>query len=136
VSTSDAVAIRNARAAAEFGGFDSDTAELFGAEPAGYAVIYESDPTFKPSCLNRVLYVKPLPATSSVGKLLPPRRLLQSVAIAGFEDAEKAELIRLLGLSGVSRVTTFAQLAWPPMHWHHDGSTPLGELVVWQDVES
>ena len=131
VSADEAVAIRNARTAAEF----TDNAEVFGAEKAGFSVIYEEDPTFRISCLNRVLYVKPLGDITMLSSLLPRATVLQSVALAGFDKNEKAELVSLLGLSGVSRITTFERLPWPPMHWHHDGSAPLRELIRWQDIE-
>jgi hypothetical protein len=133
LSTAEAIAIRNARAAAEFA--DGGAVELLGSEQAGYSVIVEQDPAFKLSCLNRLLYVKPVPEALLVPDLLPPRRFLQSAAVEGFPATEKAELVRRLGLSGVSRITSFAKLPWPPMHWHHDGSAPLRELITWQDVE-
>ncbi|HEY0810021.1 MAG TPA: acyl-CoA reductase [Longimicrobiales bacterium] len=128
----EAVAVRNAQAAAEFA---EDGSVLFGGDEAGHSVIFETDPSFKVSCLNRVVYVKPVPSAKAIPALLPPRRFLQSVAIEGFGESETAELSRLLGQSGVSRVTTFERLPWPPMHWHHDGSAPLRELITWQDVE-
>jgi hypothetical protein len=134
VGAEEAVAIRNARTAAEFG--SKGTAEVYGAENAGYSVIFEADPAFRLSCLNRVLYVKPLPAMSDLAGLLPRGDVLQSVAVAGLEEKEQAELIRLLGLAGVSRVTSFEKLPWPPMHWHHDGSAPIRELLRWQDIEA
>lgn len=134
LSVEEAVAIRSMRAAAEFA--DAHDAALFGAENAGYSVIYERDPVFKLSCLNRVLFVKPIAATRDVPALLPERRALQSAAVEGFSDADEAELIRELGLAGVSRVTSFERLPWPPMHWHHDGSAPLRELLYWQDIET
>ena len=134
VSAGDAVAIRNARTNAEFGA--AGATELFGIEPAGYSVIFETDPGFRISCLNRVLYVKPLARAHDIAAVLPEAGLLQSAGLAGFEDAEKAELIRLLGLAGVSRVTSYDQLPWPPMHWRHDGNGPLNELLRWQDVEA
>ena len=132
ITPAEAVAIRNARTAAEF----AENAELFGSEQEGFSVIYEDTPEFKLSCLNRVLYVKPLSAPADVLQVLPRRDVLQSAALDGFEQSEKAELARALGLSGISRVTSFDRLPWPPMHWHHDGSSPLRELVWWQDIES
>ncbi len=131
LSTEEAVAIRNARAQAEFG-----DGEVFGAEHSGYSVIFEPDPAFRLSCLNRVVYVKPVASAHDVALLLPASHHLQSAAVAGFDDTKKAELIRLLGLAGVSRITSFERLPWPPMHWHHDGSAPLRELLWWQDIES
>ncbi len=131
LSAEEAVAVRNARTAAEFGGH----AELFGEESADYSVIYESDPGFRVSCLNRVLFVKAVADEREVLRLLPNPGLLQSAAIAGFAEKQKAELARALGLCGVSRITSFDRLPWPPMHWHHDGAAPLRELLWWQDIE-
>ena len=131
ITAEEAVAIRNARTKAEF----SDSAELLGNEGTGYTVIFEDSPGFTVSCLNRLLYVKPLRDANDVGGHLPSPDLLQSAAVEGFGEKESAELARTLGRSGISRITSFARLPWPPMHWHHDGSAPLGELVWWQDIE-
>ncbi len=132
VSAEEAVAIRNARTAAEF----ADDAELFGEENGGFSVIYEGSPDFKLSCLNRVLFVKPLPGPLEVIPLLPRADLLQSAGVEGLPDETKDKLARALGLCGVSRITSFERLPWPPMHWHHDGSSPLRELLRWQDIEA
>jgi hypothetical protein len=131
VTPEEAVAIRNARTAAEF----SADSELLGGETEGFSVIFEPSPEFKVSCLNRVVYVKALASPGDVAPLLPHRELLQSAAVEGFADEEQAELARTLGLHGISRITSFARLPWPPMHWHHDGSSPIRELLRWQDVE-
>ena len=132
VTPAEAVAIRNARTAAEF----AAGTELLGTEADGFSVIFESSPEFRASCLNRVVYVKALAAPGDVARLLPHQDLLQSAAVEGFADIEQAELARTLGLLGVSRITSFARLPWPPMHWHHDGGSPIRELLRWQDVES
>jgi hypothetical protein len=129
ITAEEAVAIRNARALAEFG-----TGEVFGAEHTG-SVIFDASPAFAVSCLNRVVFVKPVSSLHDVAQQLPAAHLLQSAALAGFPAKQKAELIRLLGLAGVSRITSFERLPWPPMHWHHDGSAPLRELLRWLDVE-
>lgn len=131
LSAGEAVAIRNARTAAEF----AEDTELIGSEQDGFAVIVEKDPSFRLSCLNRTLYVKAVATIPQVLAQLPAAEHLQSAALAGFNESEKAGLARSLGLAGVSRITSFAKLPWPPMHWHHDGGTPLGELVRWQDIE-
>jgi hypothetical protein len=129
ITAEEAVSIRNVRAMAEFG-----AGEVFGAEQAG-GVIFDVSPAFTVSCLNRVVFVKPVSSLDDVAQQLPAAHLLQSAAIAGFPPKQKAELIRRLGLAGVSRVTSFERLPWPPMHWHHDGSAPLRELTRWLDVE-
>ena len=129
----EAVAINELRTEAEF---SSGDVELFGNEDAPYSVIFEADPGFRVSCLNRVLFIKPIATARDVATRLPGSRLVQSVALEGFGDKEKAELVRTLGQSGVSRITTFDRLPWPPMHWHHDGSSPLRELIWWLDIEA
>jgi hypothetical protein len=98
-------------------------------------VIFEPSASFNVSCLNRVVYVKPVNSWPDVVRQLPAAQHLQSAAVEGFDATQKAELVRLLGLAGVSRVTSFERLPWPPMYWHHDGSAPLRELLRWQDVE-
>lgn len=131
LSAEEAVAIRAVRTSAEFG---SGT-ELFGAEDAGYTVILDADPQLVPSCLNRTLFVKPIPSYRSLkGLLAPHRNLLQSVAIAGYADAEAAQIAVMMADCGVTRVTSFEALPWPPMHWHHDGRGPLRELLTWHDL--
>ena len=133
LTTEEAVAINKLRTEAEF---SKEDVELFGNESAQYSVIFEADPTFRLSCLNRVLFVKPIASATEVASHLPGARLVQSVALEGFGEKEKAELVQTLGLSGVSRITTFDRLPWPPMHWHHDGSSPLRELITWLDIEA
>ena len=133
LSTEEAVAINKLRTEAEF---SDRNVELFGNEATPFSVIFEEDPQFRISCLNRVLYVKPVGDARDVVDLVPSPRDVQSVALAGFADNEKAELVQKLGQSGISRITTFERLPWPPMHWHHDGSSPLRELIWWLDVEA
>ncbi len=132
LSAAEAVAIRNARTAAEF----SSDADLFGDDDAGFSVIAERDPAFRGSCLNRVLYIKPVASADDVASLLPARDYLQSAGLAGFSIDDAERIARQLGLAGVTRVTRFDQLPWPPMHWHHDGAAPMRELLYFQDVES
>lgn len=132
IGTGEALAIRGARTRAEF----REGCEVFGPEDLAFTVIHDSDPTLAPSCLNRTLYIKPLAGLEALpGLLMPHRALLQSVALAGFADDEVAAIAPLLADAGVTRITTFERLPWPPMTWHHDGRGPLRELLAWQDFE-
>lgn len=133
VSAGEAIAIRDARTRAEF----RDDAEVFAAADTSYTVIYDEDETLVTSCLNRTLYVKPINDVSMLNALLDPhRRLMQSVALAGFSAAQRTAIFHQLSECGVTRVTTFEELPWPPMWWHHDGRGPLQELLFWHDLET
>jgi hypothetical protein len=134
---SEAVALHEARAQAEFSGIAGQRTELFSDVTGSFSVVVADDDGFVPSCLNRFVYIKPLSSVQRLIDLLNPvRSLLQSVAIAGFDARQSAELAVQLGRLGASRITTFESLPWPPLDWHHDGSHPLGELLRWVDWET
>lgn len=132
INASEAVAIRDARARAEFSG-----RTVFGPEHTGFTVIYDdADDALVASCLNRTLHVKTIENAAALKRILEPHRaLLQSVALAGFDGDEIPPIASLLTDSGVTRITTFERLPWPPMHWHHDGRGPLEELLTWHDLD-
>jgi hypothetical protein len=137
LTAGEAVAINAARARAEFGAIAGRPVELLtGESNSGFTVVIDADDKFELSCLNRFVYVKPLRGIARLDELLQPvREYLQSVAIAGFTEKRSAELAHNLGALGASRITTFNELPWPPLDWHHDGSRPLGELLRWIDLE-
>jgi hypothetical protein len=124
--------IHQLRARAEF----APGAELH-ASPEGTAwtVVFEPDPAFEASCLNRVVRVKPVRDADEVPALVADyARLLQTVGVAA--APERAErLAASLGRLGASRIAPLGALAWPPPAWHHDGHPPLGDLVRWCDLE-
>jgi acyl-CoA reductase-like NAD-dependent aldehyde dehydrogenase len=135
ISTAETLAERDARARAEFSSIAGSEIELLSG-PA-HTVVIDANPEFLPSCLNRFVYVKPLDDVLSLhAVLLPMRQYLQSVGVSGFDEKQMAELVLELGHLGVTRITDFTQLPWPPLDWHHDGSRPLGELLRWVDWES
>jgi hypothetical protein len=130
----EAIALHEARAAAEFRAIAGDDVEVFEVPTA--LVLYDGDPAFEASCLNRVVRVKPVESLSDVPRLLAPAAgALQSAAIACPPERLEA-LAGALARAGVMRITTFASLPWPPPTWHHDGSGPLAELLHWVDIES
>jgi hypothetical protein len=129
----DALAVHEARAAAEFRAIAGEDAEVFESPTA--LVVYDGDPAFEPSCLNRVIRVMPVESLSHVpGLLAPARAVLQSVAVACAPDRLDPLAVALAG-TGATRVTTFGRLPWPPATWHHDGAGPLVELLHWVDIE-
>ncbi len=98
-------------------------------------MLWDPDPTFAATCLNRTVRVKPVGDLLEVPRLVHQiAPLLQSVGVAA--DPERSRrLADALGSAGASRVVPIGRMAWPPPEWHHDGRPPLGELVRWCDWE-
>jgi hypothetical protein len=135
ISAAEAVAIRNLRTRVEFRGHAGDAVELHAGTGTSFTVIYDPTPEFALSCLNRVVWVKPLDELDDVvDRLRPHAHLLQSVALAASQD-RRLRLANQLGEIGASRITSFLQMPWPGRDWHHDGTEPLRGLVRWVDME-
>ena len=131
ISLGASAAIRNLR----------DTADLAGADvwasPGGTAwtVVYEEDPAFAPSCLNRTVRVKPLADLSDLPALLSPiAPHLQSAGMA-VDAARLPALAACLGHLGVTRLCPLGQMPFPAFAWHHDGRGNLLDLVRFTDIE-
>lgn len=100
-----------------------------------WTVVFEHDVRFQYSCLNRFIYVKPVPdpaaalrgvdelqgRVSTVGLAAPPERF--------------SELARQFARWGVTRVCPLGQMQNPPLTWRHDGRPALGDLILWTDRE-
>ena len=56
------------------------------------------------------------------------------MGVAG-AGSDLEELAEELGRIGVSRIAKFSELPFPPSPWHHDGGSPLRDLVHWVDLE-
>ena len=98
-------------------------------------MIYEAEPRFQTSCLNRFIYVK------AVADLRPALQAAENVrgqvATVGLAAPGNMveELVNELAQWGVERICSFGQMQNPPLTWHHDGRPPLGDLVRWTDWE-
>lgn len=102
---------------------------------ASWTVIHDPDPAFDPSCVGRVVRVKPVADLSEVAERLGPwSRHLQTVALAGAGPREDA-VVESLARVGVGRVAPLEGAAFPPPWWHHDGRGPLDPLVRRVDRE-
>jgi hypothetical protein len=100
-----------------------------------WTVVFETDPHFQISCLNRFIYVKEVGGltdvingvdllhgqVSTVGLAAPPHQM--------------AAIVSRLARWGVSRICPIGQMQDPPLGWRHDGRPPLAELVRWVDWE-
>jgi hypothetical protein len=146
VATAEANAIRQARDRAEFRSIAGRDTTLWSSGMPGYTVIYDAQAELTPSCLNRTITIHPVPSLEDVLPILTPyRHVLQSAAIAadpggdaspGEDPGRFSALAAKLAHAGVTRITTFAEMPWPPPTWHHDGRGPLIELIRWTDVEA
>jgi hypothetical protein len=96
-----------------------------------WTVIYEADPRFQPSCLNRFIYVK---AVANLDEALRQadvvRGQVSTVGIAAQDDRAQ-ELATRWGRWGATRICPLGQMQNPPLTWRHDGRPALGDLVEW-----
>jgi Acyl-CoA reductase (LuxC) len=100
-----------------------------------WTVVYEDDPQFQLSCLNRFVYVK---AVESLAAALHGAEMVRGqVSTVGLAaDATRANaLAHELGRWGVTRVCPLGRMQSPPLTWRHDGRPALGDLVTWMDWE-
>lgn len=136
LSPGESSSIRQLRGEVEFSEIGGSGARLFAStQGTTWTVIYDPDPAFSASCLNRVVRVKPVADLSEVPALAEPvGPLLQTVGVAA-----PAERLRRLadgiGRLGASRIAPLGAMAWPPGTWHHDGRPPVADLVRWCDLE-
>ncbi|MGK0187308.1 MAG: hypothetical protein ACI9R3_003095 [Verrucomicrobiales bacterium] len=97
-----------------------------------WTVIFEEDPQFAVSCLNRLVFVKPLPPMESMPEHLRlVRAHLSSVAISPCS----MENVRAVMELGISRICALGQSQLPTPFWHQEGQASLPYLVDWIDVE-
>ena len=102
----------------------------------GGVVLFDTDPAFEASCLNRTIYVKPVSdAVMDLPPLVTPvRRYLQTCGVAADAERRRA-LAEALGRLGVDRVCPLGRMGDVAPTWHHDGRFNLLELLRWTDIE-
>lgn len=96
-----------------------------------WTVIYEKEPQFAVSPLNRVVFVKELPKSMDLTQalfLVSPH--LSSIAVHPFREEHFTSLLHL----GASRICPLGKAQQPSLFWHQDGLAPLSPLVRWIDI--
>ncbi len=132
LNLSEAGAVRNLRETTRFSAANSTDHALWESpNRQDWTVIYESSPQLKLSCLNRCIYVKPLPDPLSKKTLGPEAQHLSTIAIHPFDLAHAESLSTL----PAHRICPLGKSQQPTLFWHHDGFAPLASLVRWKDVE-
>jgi hypothetical protein len=98
-------------------------------------VVYEGDPRFQLSCLNRFVYVKGV--TQLAQALQGADEVRGKVSTVGLaaSDETAPELAKRLARWGVTRICPIGQMQNPPLTWRHDGRPALGDLITWTDWE-
>jgi hypothetical protein len=130
----EASALHQMRGTAELMAASDGGVELQHGGDAHWTVIFDPAATLLTAYTGRSVQVKPLSDLARLPDLLAPMRAhLQTVGAAGLGDRGTALAVRL-GRVGVSRVVPFAEVPFPPPWWHHDGGSPLGDLVRWFDL--
>jgi hypothetical protein len=113
-----------------------DTRQWRSQGSTAWTVVYEADPRFQVSCLNRFIYVK---SVKDLAEALEGadsvRGSVSTVGVAAPDDGAQALAIALARW-GVTRVCPLGQMQNPPLAWRHDGRPALGGLVTWTDWES
>ena len=131
LTLSEANGIRTLREEIGFRAANGESLTLFASTDTAWTVIADSTPGFPDSPLNRVIFVKPLPA--DLAATVAPLRPHLSTCGVWPATPENAEFAAALG---VTRVCPLGRMQLPPLTWHHDGQPVLAPLVRWVDFES
>ncbi|MEI7530178.1 MAG: acyl-CoA reductase, partial [Elusimicrobiota bacterium] len=99
-----------------------------------WTVIYEHDPVYRVSPLNRVLYVKTVETLEEVKKnLMPLRGYIQTVGVGG--SIERKKVLETLAPAGIARVVKLGKMLEEANGSPHDGIFPMMSLVNWVPIE-
>jgi acyl-CoA reductase LuxC len=112
-----------------------DTRVWCSNDSTAWTVVYEANPRFQISCLNRFIYVKEVKdLTEALQSADHVRGKVSTVGLAAPEHKTQ-ELATELAHWGASRICPLGQMQNPPLSWRHDGQPALGNLVTWSDWE-
>jgi hypothetical protein len=131
ISMGETAALADLRASVAFRAASGEPLAIWqSADSTDWTVIYEEEPGFTPSPLNRVVFVKPLPADLAAA-LAPVRQWLGAIGIWPATESNAARVARL----GASRICPLGRMQFPPATWHAEGLPNLANLVSWVDFE-
>jgi len=136
LKTEETAAIASKRSFYEMRTATSNDTKLWRSENStAWTVVYEANPQFQLSCLNRFIYLKPVADLSEALRYAESvRGKVSTVGLAA--SGERAQqLATQLAHWGVTRVCRLGEMQNPPLTWRHDGRPALGDLVTWTDWE-
>ena len=112
-----------------------DTLIWSSEESTAWTVVFDNEPRFQTSCMNRFLYVK---AVDEIGDMLGGAdEVFGKVSCVGLCASlhEAQNVVEQLARWGVTRVCPIGKMQHPSIAWRHDGRLSLGELMRWTDWE-
>ena len=135
-TTAEAVAIRAARTAFEFSGFeDGRSAVESPGDSLAWTILSSEDPAARAESLPRVVWVHHVPDLETLEEVLRPLEgRIQTLGYCGTEGLKK--LTGLGARLSVSRIAPFGSMSWPPADWRHEGKYQLLPLVNWTEFET
>ena len=130
LTLSEANSIRTLREETAFRAANGEPLELLASKGTAWTVIVDRTAPLPLSPLNRVIFVKPLPATLTP-MLAAHREHLSTCGIWPMNAANRDIAAAL----GFTRICAIGKMQSPPLDWHHDGQPVLAPLVRWVDYE-
>jgi hypothetical protein len=114
---------------------DEKTRVWTSPDSTAWTLVFEADPEFQISCLNRFVFVK---AVADIPALVTAAaRVHGQVSTVGLSSPihRANEIATALARWGVTRICPLGKMQDPPLTWRHDGRPALGDLVSWTDLE-
>lgn len=136
LATEESAAIASRRAFYEVRAAHSRETRLWASSGStAWTVVFEANPRFQASCLNRFIYIK---AVTGLEQALQGadavRAKVSAVGLAAPEDRAR-QLATQLAQWGVTRICPLGKMQNPPLTWRHDGRPVLADLLTWTDWE-
>ena len=99
----------------------------------GWTLIHDPDPAFQPSPLHGVIYLRQTPESHLPSALASVAGRISTVGITSPMSPRLENIFLNLG---VSRFCAAGHMQFPPLTWHHDGRSSLGDMVTWIDSDN
>lgn len=132
LSIGESAELMHLRSGYEFRAASDSRVQVWQSEGnTNWTVIYEEEVQFAVSCLNRVVFVKPLPSGEAMPAALAMVR--DSLSTIGLWPFSAVEAENWAGY-GASRICPLGKAQEPSVYWHHDGGQVLAPLVRWVDA--
>lgn len=131
LDTGAANEIRQLRSSYQFRAANDAGVQIWCSEGStAWTVIYEDEPQFAVSPLNRVVFVKPLPENLEPHLALV-RTHLSSISVWPFREEYSR---KAASEGGSSRICALGSAQNPSLFWHQDGLRSIAPLVTWIDL--
>ena len=101
-----------------------------------WTVVFEEDPQFAVSCLNRFIHVKAVADLEQLIKGIEPVHGHVSTVGLAASDERADKIAQRLAHWGVSRICPVGRMQDPPLTWRQDGRPALADFVAWTDWET